>query len=48
VRAPRLMAEVYRLTLQRLVQRGWAAPRRPIRIGRGERLWLMLRHGLLA
>ena len=48
VRAPRLMAEVYGLTLQRLVQRGWAAPRRPIRIGRGERLWLMLRHGFLA
>jgi phytoene synthase len=48
MRAPRLMAEVYRLTLERLVQRGWAAPRRPVRIGRGERLWIVLRHGLLA
>jgi presqualene diphosphate synthase len=47
VRAPRLMAEVYRNILERVAARGWAPPRRRIRVGRVTLLWTMLRHGLL-
>ena len=47
VRAPRLMALVYEDTLQQLVERGWAPPRSPVRVGRGKLLWIVLRHGLL-
>ena len=47
VRAPRLMAIVYENILERLAERGWAAPRRPIRAGRARLLWIVLRHGLI-
>ncbi|HEX3635412.1 MAG TPA: presqualene diphosphate synthase HpnD [Paraburkholderia sp.] len=47
VRAPRLMAEVYRNILERLAARGWAPPRRPVRVARPTLLWIVLRHGLL-
>jgi phytoene synthase len=47
VRAPRLMATVYQNILERLVARGWAPPRRPIRAGRARQLWIVLRYGLL-
>jgi squalene synthase HpnD len=47
VRAPQLMATVYQNLLARLVARGWASPRRPIRAGRTRQLWIVLRHGLL-
>jgi phytoene synthase len=48
VRAPRLMAQVYRHLLQRLVERGWAPPRGPIRVGRTRLLWIALLHRFLA
>jgi squalene synthase HpnD len=44
VRAPRIMGEVYRTILDLLVVRGFAAPRRPVRIPRPRLLWIMLRH----
>ena len=37
VRAPMLMARVYQNILERLAARGWAAPRRPVRVGRARR-----------
>jgi presqualene diphosphate synthase len=46
VRAPRLMAKVYQNILKRLVARGWAPPRRTIRVGRGRVVWIVLRDGL--
>ena len=46
VRAPRLMAKVYENILERLVERGWVPPRRPIRVGRGRIAWIVLRDGL--
>jgi phytoene synthase len=46
VRAPRVMAEVYRLMLDRMVARGWSAPRRRVRIGRPHLIWLLLRHAV--
>ncbi len=44
VRAPRIMAEVYRTMLDSLEARGWTAPRQPIRIPRPRLLWIVLRN----
>jgi phytoene synthase len=43
VRAPRIMAQAYRLILERLVARGWSQPRAPIRIPRARLVWIILR-----
>ena len=43
VRAPRLMGEVYRRILDRLVARGWAPPRTRVRLSRPTLLWIVLR-----
>jgi phytoene synthase len=42
-----IMQAVYRLTLERLRARGFERRTEPIRIGKPERVWLALRHGLL-
>ncbi len=47
VRAPRIMGLVYRSILDRLVARGWAAPRTPVRTPRARLLWIFLRYGLV-
>jgi phytoene synthase len=47
VRAPRIMGLVYRSMLDRLVARGWSAPRLPIRVPRPLLLWIVLRHALV-
>jgi presqualene diphosphate synthase len=47
VRAPRIMGLVYRAILDRLVERGWSAPRQPIRLPRARLLWIVLRHALV-
>jgi squalene synthase HpnD len=44
VRAPRLMGEVYRRILERLVARGWAPPRARPRLARSHLLWIALRY----
>lgn len=41
-----IMQAVYRRTLERLRGRGFARFREPVRIGKRERIWLALRHGL--
>lgn len=46
VRAPRLMAEVYRMMLDRMAVRGFAPPRRRVRPGRMRLLAVLLRHKL--
>lgn len=45
VRSPRLMATVYKAVLDKLVERGWAPPRAPVRPRRSQFLWPILRHG---
>ena len=45
VRSPRLMATVYKAVLDKLVERGWAAPRVSVRPTRSQILWPILRHG---
>jgi presqualene diphosphate synthase len=47
VRSPRLMASVYRAILEKLIARGWAAPRASVRPSRSQLLWPILRHGFL-
>ena len=42
-----LMMHLYRTQLARSRAAGWREPWRPVRLGRHERLWLALRHGLL-
>jgi presqualene diphosphate synthase len=44
VRAPRIMAEAYRLILDRLIARGFAPPRRPVRLPRAKILLIVLRN----
>jgi phytoene synthase len=47
VRAPRIMAEAYRLILDSLVARGWSHPRRPIHLPRLRLLWIIMRHAFI-
>jgi presqualene diphosphate synthase len=44
VRAPRIMAEAYRLILARLIARGFAPPRAPVRLPRARILLIVLRN----
>ena len=46
VRAPRLMGAVYMEILKRLVARGWAPPRRPVKVSKPRLLLAALRYGL--
>ena len=46
VRPAVVMMRVYRLVLERLERRGWAAPRRAVRVSRIEKTWIAVRHGL--
>jgi squalene synthase HpnD len=44
VRAPRIMGEAYRMILSELVARGFAPPRRPVRLSKPRLLWTIVRH----
>jgi squalene synthase HpnD len=45
-RAPRLMGATYRRLLARLERRGWHSPRTAVRLGKLERIGILLRHGM--
>jgi squalene synthase HpnD len=47
VRAPRIMAEVYRSMLAQMERRGWSPPRARIRVSRLKLLWVVLRHAFI-
>jgi squalene synthase HpnD len=47
VRAPRIMAEAYRLILDHLTARGWSSPRQPVRIPKARLLWIIMRHAFI-
>jgi phytoene synthase len=47
VRAPRIMGEVYRLLLDKMVARGWAPPRERGRIARPRLAWILLRYAFI-
>ena len=44
--APRLMGAVYGRILTRTEADGWAPPRRRVKLGKGELVWLLIRRGL--
>ena len=46
-KAPRVMGAVYRRILDGLVARGWAAPRRPVKVDKLTLLWVLLSDGLI-
>jgi phytoene synthase len=46
LRAPRLMGAVYSSILAKMEKQGWAPPRLRAKIGKGELLMIVLRHGL--
>jgi phytoene synthase len=43
VRAPRIMGQAYRQILNRLLARGWQAPRAPIKLGKGQIAQILIR-----
>jgi len=47
VRAPRIMSRYYRAILERLVARGFAAPRRPVRLNKLARIAIVLRYAVI-
>jgi phytoene synthase len=47
LRAPRLMGAVYAKILAKMEAQGWAPPRTRVRVGKGELLLILLRHGLM-
>jgi len=46
VRTPRVMEQAYQSILARLVARGFAPPRHPIRVARARLVWILLRHAI--
>ena len=46
IRPPRIMAEAYKRILTRLVERGFSAPRVPVRLNKPLLLWILIRHAL--
>jgi squalene synthase HpnD len=47
VRAPRIMSRYYRAILELLVQRGFAAPRTPVRVSKLARFGILLRYAFI-
>ncbi|MGA2126872.1 MAG: presqualene diphosphate synthase HpnD [Xanthobacteraceae bacterium] len=47
VRTPRIMSTAYRLKLAHLEQRGWSAPRLPVRVSRPRLIWALLRSAVV-
>jgi phytoene synthase len=44
MRPAAMMGGVYRATLARLERRGWAPPRRPVKVPKPVKIWIALRH----
>ena len=47
VRTPRVMGEVYKLKLDGLLKRSWAPPRRDVKVGRLQLLWILARYAVV-
>jgi presqualene diphosphate synthase len=47
VRAPRIMGAVYRLMLEHMTTRGFLTPRRAIRLGRPQLVWIIMRYAFM-
>jgi len=47
VRAPRIMSAYYHAILDKLVARGFAPPRAPVKLGKAAKLFILLRHAII-
>ena len=47
VRAPKIMGGVYRQMLEGMISRGWARPRKRVRINKPHLIWIALRHAFV-
>jgi phytoene synthase len=47
MRPARLMMQNYRRVFGKLCARGWAAPEKPVSLGKGQKLWILFRYGLI-
>ena len=47
LKAPRLMRAAYGKILERMQEKGWAAPRHRVSLSKAEKIWLLVRHGLM-
>ncbi len=47
VRAPRIMYEYYHAILDRLVKRGFALPRAPVKLSKAAKIFILLRHAFI-
>jgi phytoene synthase len=47
VRAPKIMAEVYREMFDEMVKRGWSEPRTRVHVPKSHLLWITLRHAFV-
>ncbi|MDB5633442.1 MAG: hpnD [Tardiphaga sp.] len=47
VRAPRIMSKYYRKILELLVERGFALPRDPVRLGKASKVAILLQYGII-
>ncbi len=47
MRPARLMMQNYRRVFDKLRARGWAAPEQPVSLGKGQKLWILFRYGLI-
>jgi presqualene diphosphate synthase len=47
VKTPRIMAAAYRIYLDRMIARGWQAPRERVRLRRWQFLWILLRYAIV-
>ncbi len=47
VKAPRIMSKYYHAILERLIARGFAAPRLPVKLGKASRIAILLQYGII-
>jgi presqualene diphosphate synthase len=47
VKAPRIMGEVYHSILEKMIARGWSAPRERVSVPRARLLWIILRYAFI-
>jgi phytoene synthase len=47
VRAPKIMSEYYHAILEKLVERGFALPRKPVKLSKAAKIFILIRHAFI-
>ncbi|HEX7789851.1 MAG TPA: squalene/phytoene synthase family protein, partial [Afipia sp.] len=47
VRAPKIMSEYYHTILEKLVERGFALPRRPVKLNKAAKIFILIRYAFI-